>query len=135
MTARLGNQERYADEQRSGNLDRARNGEIERVRRIRRRRDATFEIDCVIVSRVSADGRASGVLRQMNMQVSGRGCGMIRFLNVNVQEGCLKEAPEKGGNAQNCGGLLHRFQSITNLNFSVSPGRSRSRQMRSASKI
>ena len=45
---------------------------------------------------------------------------MVRLLNVDVQEGCLKEAPEKGGNAQNCGGLPHRFQSITNLNFSVS---------------
>ena len=38
---------------------------------------------------------------------------MDNFLDVNVKEGRLKEAPEKGSNAQNCGGLLHEF--LTNL--------------------
>lgn len=38
---------------------------------------------------------------------------------MDVQEGRLKEAPEKGGNAQNCGGLLHRMLSNLSLNMSV----------------
>ena len=58
-------------------------------------------------------GCAVLVVRHVNMQVSWRGCGMIGFLGVNVKEGHLKEAPEKGDNAQNCGGLLHEF--LTNL--------------------
>jgi hypothetical protein len=37
---------------------------------------------------------------------------VIGFLGVKVKEGRLKEAPEKGDNAQNCGGLLHEFLTI-----------------------
>ena len=71
MTARLRNQQRYGDDRRSGDSDCAANGEIKRVRRRRGPCDAPFDIDCVIVGRVSGDGVTGSLLRRVNMLMRG----------------------------------------------------------------
>ena len=63
VTARPGNQERNGDNRWGGDSDCAGNDEIEREHPGRRRRDAPFDVDCIIVSRMSADGRARCRLR------------------------------------------------------------------------
>ncbi len=79
-----------------------------------RRRNAPFEIDRVVVGRMSADGRAWNPLRDLNMQVGRRGRRVILILDVNVEEGCLQEAPEKGCDAQCCARYPHEFLSQCN---------------------
>ena len=108
MAPRLRNQQRYGVSRRSGNSDCSGNGQIDGERRGRGRRDAPFDIDCVVVSRVGADGRAWSDLSCANMQVRERSGRMVRFLRVDVEEGRFQEAPEEGGDTENCAVCPHR---------------------------
>ena len=57
----------------------------------------------------------------MNMQVCDRSGGVVSFLNVDVQEGRLEEAPEEGGDTQNCAGCLHKFLPKSTIKSSKAP--------------
>lgn len=109
MTAGLGNQDRYRDSGWSGESDSTRSLKSKAARRGCRRGDPPFEIDCVVVGRMTADRRAWRRLGCTNMQVRQRSGGMARLLSVNVQEGRLKEATEEGRDTQNYAGRLHRI--------------------------
>ena len=72
--------------------------------------DAPFDIDGIVIGRVSVEGWASGGRHRVNVRVRRRrGSRMIQILRVNVEKWRLNEAPEKGGSAENCARCPHDY--------------------------
>jgi hypothetical protein len=90
---------------------------------------APFGFDRVIVSRLGDDGKTGSLgrkmaMRQKTMKVNGGRYGaVVQSRSVNVKEGRLQRAPEKGGDAQNTADDSHSllFNLPLNCVRAVSP--------------
>jgi hypothetical protein len=110
VNATMENRDYDGSRRRRRPLNGLQDSEIESERYRGRPQRVPRDIDGVIVGCVSIDGGGGRGRHFVKMQVhERRSCRMIQILGVNVKEGRLDQAPEKGDSAQDCARCPHEY--------------------------